>query len=54
MKGKPTIYLAFVDDWELRGNGAGDPRRIQFEPMRELVRIFNRYNVRGSFNASSG
>ncbi|HEX8177610.1 MAG TPA: hypothetical protein VF543_21150 [Pyrinomonadaceae bacterium] len=51
MKGKPTIYLAFVDDWELRGNGAGDPRRIQFEPMRELVRIFNRYNVRGSFNA---
>src|SRR5215210_90617 len=51
MKGKPTIYLAFVDDWELRGNGAGDPRRIQFRPMRELVRLFNKYGIRGSFNA---
>jgi hypothetical protein len=48
---EPTIYLAFVDDWELRGNGAGDPRRLQFQPMRELVHIFNRYDVRGSFNA---
>ena len=51
MSVKPTIHLAFVDDWELRGNGAGDPRRIQFRPMRELVGIFNRYGVRGSFNA---
>jgi len=47
----PTIYLAFVDDWELRGNGSGDPRELQFRPMRELVRIFNRHGVRGSFNA---
>jgi len=51
MSEKPTIYLAFVDDWELRGNGGGDPRRIQFRPMRELVRVFNRHGVRGSFNA---
>jgi hypothetical protein len=51
MSEKPTIYLAFVDDWELRGNGAGDPRRIQFRPLRELVRVFNKYGIRGSFNA---
>ncbi len=51
MSASPTIYLAFVDDWELRGSGAGDPRRLQFEPMRELVRIFNKYDIRGSFNA---
>jgi hypothetical protein len=51
MSEKPTIYLAFVDDWELRGNGGGDPRRIQFRPMRELVRVFDKHGVRGSFNA---
>jgi hypothetical protein len=48
---KPTIYLAFVDDWELSGNGSGDARELQFRPMRELVKIYNAHKVRGSFNA---
>lgn len=48
---QPLIYLAFVDDWEVRGNGTGDPRVLQFEPMRKLVKIFNNYGIRGSFNA---
>lgn len=48
---KPTIYLAFVDDWELSGNGSGDVRELQFRPMRELVKIFNAHGVHGSFNA---
>lgn len=48
---KPTIYLAFVDDWELSGNGSGDARELQFRPMRELVKIYNAHGVRGSFNA---
>lgn len=48
---KPVIHLAFVDDWEVRGNGTGDPRVLQFEPMRKLVKIFNEHGVRGSFNA---
>lgn len=48
---KPTIYLAFVDDWELSGNGSGDIRELQFEPMRELVNIYNAHGIRGSFNA---
>lgn len=48
---KPTIYLAFVDDWELSGNGSGDIRELQFGPMRELVRIYNKHGIRGSFNA---
>jgi len=47
---QPVIYLAFVDDWEVRGNGTGDPRVLQFEPMRKLVEIFNNYGIRGSFN----
>jgi hypothetical protein len=48
---RPTIYLAFVDDWELSGNGSGDASELQFRPMRELVRIYNAHGVRGSFNA---
>ncbi|HJU53391.1 MAG TPA: hypothetical protein VJ715_02425, partial [Pyrinomonadaceae bacterium] len=48
---KPTIYLAFVDDWELSGNGSGSVRELQIEPMRELVRIYNAHGIRGSFNA---
>jgi len=47
---QPAIYLAFVDDWEVRGNGTGDPRVLQFEPMRRLVKIFNNYGIRSSFN----
>jgi hypothetical protein len=50
---KPTIYLAFVDDWELSGNGSGDIRELQFRPMRELVKIYNANAVRGSFNAET-
>ena len=46
-----TIHLALVDDWELSGNGSGDIRRLQFEPMRRLVSIYNRLGIRGSFNA---
>ncbi|MCA1558330.1 MAG: hypothetical protein LC731_07315 [Acidobacteria bacterium] len=45
------IYLSLTDDWELRGNGAGDIEEIQFRPMRELVRIYNQHNVRSTFNA---
>lgn len=48
---QPTIHLAFVDDWELSGDGSGDPRELQFAPMRELVRIYNAHGIRGSFNA---
>jgi len=45
------IYLAFVDDWELRGDGTGDPRHLQFRPLRELTRLFEERRIRGSFNA---
>ena len=46
-----TIHLALVDDWELSGNGSGDVHRLQFEPLRRLVSIYNRLGIRGSFNA---
>jgi len=47
---RPTIHLAFVDDWEVRGNGSGDPRELQFEPMRRLTELYQKFDVRGSFN----
>ena len=46
----PTLYVALVADWELRGNGTGNPRGMQFEPMRQLVRIFKKEGLRSSFN----
>jgi hypothetical protein len=46
-----TIHLALVDDWELSGNGSGDIRRLQFEPLRRLVSIYNQLGIHGSFNA---
>src|SRR5215475_3799890 len=48
---EPTSYLVFVDDWELRGNGSGDARKLQFAPMRELVKLYQEFGIRGSFNA---
>jgi hypothetical protein len=48
---QPTIHLAFVDDWELSGDGSGDPHELQFAPMRRLVEIYNAQGIRGSFNA---
>ena len=47
----PTVHLALVDDWELSGNGSGDVRELQFEPLRKLVGIYNSLGIRGSFNA---
>ena len=46
-----TIHLALVDDWELSGSGAGNPQDLQFRPIRHLSKIYNKYGIRGSFNA---
>lgn len=45
----PRIYLAFTDDWELRGDGSGDIEHIQFEPMRQLLDIFEKHEMRCTF-----
>jgi len=47
---RPRIHLALVDDWEVRGNGSGDPRILQFAPMRRLTEIYAKHGIRGSFN----
>lgn len=47
----PQLYFVIADDWELRGNGSGDPRQIQFAPLRTFARILDEHGIRGSFNA---
>jgi len=42
----PTIYLALTHDWELRGDGSGDIEKIQFAPLRRLLEIYAKRNVR--------
>jgi hypothetical protein len=46
---RPTINLVLTHDWELRGNGSGDIERIQFAPMRKLLKIYNKFGVRVSY-----
>jgi hypothetical protein len=46
-----TFSLVLVDDWELRGDGSGDMRRIQFDTMRQLNKIYEDHGLRGSYNA---
>jgi hypothetical protein len=45
------IQLVLSDDWELRGNGSGAMRAIQFATLRGLREIYEATGLRGSFNA---
>ena len=47
----PRIHLALVDDWELRGDGSGDMAKIQFEPLRRLLEIYEANGLKASINA---
>jgi hypothetical protein len=49
--GKPLIHLVLTDDWELRGDGSGDMRAMQFATIKELVSIYNKFGLRGTFMA---
>src|SRR5687767_7630934 len=49
MMNRPLINLVFTDDWELRGDGSGDMERLQFEPMKRLLEIFDKHGVRSTF-----
>src|SRR5215471_921507 len=45
-----TIDLILADDWELRGDGSGDIRTIQFANLRTLTHLYEDVGLRGSFN----
>ncbi len=45
------LHIVLSDDWELRGNGTGNPRRLQFATARALMALYEAHGMRGSFNA---
>ena len=45
-----SIHLVLADDWELRGNGSGDPFAIQFNTARRLMDIYDTFALKGTFN----
>jgi len=44
------IHLVLTDDWELRGDGSGNMRSIQFDTMRKLVSLYEKFGLKCSFN----
>ena len=44
------VKLVLSDDWELRGDGSGDMRAIQFATIRRLCDVYEAHGLRGSFN----
>ncbi len=45
------IHLVLSDDWELRGDGSGDMRLIQFATLERLLSIYESHGLRASINA---
>lgn len=45
------LHVVLSDDWELRGNGSGNPRAMQFRTARALMDVYERHGFRCSFNA---
>lgn len=45
------MNLLFHDDWEINGDGTGDPERLMFEPARKILEICDRHGVRYTFFA---
>jgi hypothetical protein len=44
------IQLLLSDDWELRGDGSGNMRAIQFVTARRLCDVYEQHGLRGTFN----
>jgi len=44
------IWIAIVDDWELRGNGLGNVIDLQFKPAIRLMDLYEKLGIKGTFN----
>jgi hypothetical protein len=44
------VQLVLADDWELRGDGSGNMRAIQFATIRRLCEVYKACGLRASFN----
>jgi len=47
----PKIQLVLTDDWELRGDGSGDMRALQFDTLRQLLAIYDRHGLHATILA---
>ena len=48
------LYLMLHDDWEIYGDGTGDPEVLMFEPARRILDICDRYGAKYTFYAEIG
>jgi len=48
-KGK-NIWIALVDDWELRGDGSGCVNDLQYNNALKLMELYNRLKIKATFN----
>ena len=44
------LFIALVDDWELRGNGLGSVYDLQYKPVKKLMDLYERLGVNATFN----
>ena len=47
------IYIALVDDWEIRGNGLGDVKTLQYDPAISLMNLYDDYGIKNTFNVET-
>lgn len=47
---KKELWIAYVDDWELKGNGLGDVETHQYIPSQKLMNIYDECGIKSSFN----
>src|SRR4051794_1683502 len=47
----PEVQLVLSDDWELRGDGSGNMRAIQFATLRRLCEVYEAHSLRLTINA---
>jgi hypothetical protein len=43
------IYIALVDDWELKGNGLGEVKDLQYIPALKLMDLYEKLGVKATF-----
>ena len=47
------IGLVFTNDWELFGDGSGDYFEVQHNPLKDLLKVFDKYNAKLSIMAET-
>jgi len=48
------LHLMFHADWEIYGDGTGDPERLMFDPARRILDICDEYGAKYTFYAEIG